>query len=155
WKRLTEAASAPTAAATSTITASNTWEPGALRATSVATRRSAACSAASHDRRADSAFPCSGTGSSSQTGAGRGNGVADPRSRSAHHRMRPRRPVVMLDGMRYRSSIAQDIDNVRDDAETGVSRATPLLVTIAAWLIAALAVVAVTAAVYLGIHLFV
>jgi hypothetical protein len=55
-------------------------------------------------------------------------------------------------GVRYRSSIAQDIDRMAKTAETGESPATPLLVIAAAWIISALAIVAVTAAVYLAIH---
>jgi hypothetical protein len=55
-------------------------------------------------------------------------------------------------GMRYRSSIAHDIDRLERTAEEGESPATPLLVVAAVWIICALAVVAVTAAVYLAIH---
>ena len=55
-------------------------------------------------------------------------------------------------GMRFRSSIAHDIDRLEQTAEDGDSPATPLLVVAAVWTICALAVVVVTAAVYLAIH---
>jgi hypothetical protein len=54
--------------------------------------------------------------------------------------------------MRFRSSIAHDIDRLEQTAEEGDSPATPLLVVVAVWIICALAVVVVTAAVYLAIH---
>jgi hypothetical protein len=56
------------------------------------------------------------------------------------------------EGMRFRSSIAHDIDRLEQTAEEGDSPATPLLVVAAVWIICALAVVAVIAAVYLAIH---
>jgi hypothetical protein len=55
-------------------------------------------------------------------------------------------------GMRFRSSIAHDIDRLEQTAEDGDSPATPLLVVAAVWTICALAVVVVTAAVYPAIH---
>jgi len=54
--------------------------------------------------------------------------------------------------MRFRSSVAHDIDRLEQTAEEGDSPATPLLVVAAVWIVCALAVVAVTAAVYLAIH---
>lgn len=54
--------------------------------------------------------------------------------------------------MRFRSSIAHDIDRLEQTAEEGESPATPLLVLAAVWIVCALAVVAVIAAVYLAIH---
>ena len=55
-------------------------------------------------------------------------------------------------GMRFRSSVAHDIDRLEQTAEEGESPATPLLVVAAVWIVCALAVVAVIAAVYLAIH---
>jgi hypothetical protein len=55
-------------------------------------------------------------------------------------------------GMRFRSSIAHDLVRLEKTAENGESAATPLLVVAAAWIISALAVVVVTASVYLAIH---
>jgi hypothetical protein len=55
-------------------------------------------------------------------------------------------------GMRFRSSVAHDLDRLEQTAEEGESPATPLLVVAAVWIVCALAVVAVTAAVYLAIH---
>ena len=62
------------------------------------------------------------------------------------------RPERDAEGMRFRSSIAHDIDRLEQTAEEGDSPATPLLVVTAVWIVCALAVVAVTAAVYLAIH---
>jgi hypothetical protein len=55
-------------------------------------------------------------------------------------------------GMRFRSSVAHDVDRLEQTAEEGDSPATPLLVVAAVWIVCALAVVAVVAAVYLAIH---
>jgi hypothetical protein len=54
--------------------------------------------------------------------------------------------------MRFRSSVAHDLDRLEQTAEEGDSPATPLLVVAAVWIVCALAVVAVIAAVYLAIH---
>lgn len=54
--------------------------------------------------------------------------------------------------MRFRSSVAHDLDRLEQTAEEGESPATPLLVVAAVLIACALAVVAVIAAVYLAIH---
>ncbi|HEX5195892.1 MAG TPA: hypothetical protein VFW26_01645 [Gaiellales bacterium] len=54
--------------------------------------------------------------------------------------------------MIFRSSVAHDLDRLEQTADEGDSPGTPLLVVAAVWIICALAVVAVTAAVYLAIH---
>ncbi len=54
--------------------------------------------------------------------------------------------------MRFRSSIAHDISRLEQTAEEGDIPTTPLLVVAAIWIVCALAVAVVTAAVYLAIH---